>query len=122
MEPVPVHAQAQTIDRSHAAQMRLGLDANPLRFPKKDAGLTIEVDESLGQAVARTIAAQEARWARTLLARALAASTPAEQVRLAVAVILMRGTPAEVVERARAMLEVRTDLRDIGILRPAPRR
>lgn len=116
-ESVPLTARAVTRDRAHAAQVPLGLDADPLRFPQSDAAVVRAVDEALGAALAQVVAAQEARWARSLLTQALDAQTPAEQVDLALAAVRTRNASKDTIARARAILSAQADLRDLEILR-----
>ncbi|MGK0360259.1 MAG: hypothetical protein ACI9U2_002572 [Bradymonadia bacterium] len=79
--------------------------------------MTRAADADLGKMLASAVAAQEARWARSLVRRALAAQTPARHVRFAVAAVLMRNASPDTISRARRILEARVDPRDVTILR-----
>lgn len=89
---LPVHAE--TIDRAHAVQVIIGLDADPLRFPVDDRTLATRIDAQLAEALRTIVEEERSAWVNGLLTRAQAESAPEERVRLAVGAVLNGGAHA----------------------------
>lgn len=87
-EALTVGASDRTVDRSHAAQVVLGLNADPLRFPKDDATLSRGVDGELAKKIRAAIARQRSRWRRQLVTRMQAAPTRDARIEAAVRAVL----------------------------------
>lgn len=111
---VEVPFSVQTRDRAHDAQVVLGLDADPLRFPVDDRTLAARLDGKLAAHLRQVVQQARAAWTRSLLARAEQAETSEARAALAVGAVL-NGSDADV---ARRILADAFALDDVAVLRP----
>lgn len=111
-QTIEIPIDASTTDRAHAAQVVLGLDADPLRFPTNDKTLATRIDTQLARALRGVVNDARTTWVRGLLARAKAETAPEERVRLAVGAVLNGGLHST----ARRILKEKLAVRDPRVL------